>query len=231
MVNARYCIVALLVALLLPTTLLAADKLPEYEGTKPEDLAMLKLPVPATTTVAVLPYWDYKSMQRHIDLATGLSRDMFERHGFGLTSSDAIAQAVKADKDIEPGQAFRRTDALRIGKQLGASWVVYGEVLELETYTKNSFFKGRKKKGKVTIRVSILDVPSETIIYWHKRSDTSGGTGFDYLKRAASIERRACEVCLDRCLSPLFEALPKHEVKPAKPDTEKEDTATGGKDS
>jgi len=207
-----WVVVALqLVCLLCAAMAMAAEEEKQFEGTTLADLVKVKLPQPANTRVAVLPFWDYRSLQRHVDAATDVTMDLFERHGFIVTPKEISAKFVKDDKEIEPGQPLRRADALRIGLALGVNWVVYGEIYDLETYTKTSFFSTRKK-GKVSIKVSVLDVPSGEIIYWHKRSDTSGGTGA-FVKRAATIEYRACQVCLERAFKLLMDALPEHSLK------------------
>jgi len=193
----------------------ATDGVPDigdkFEGTQKADLAKLQLPRPSDVTIAVLPFWDYKSNQRHVDLMTDSVRDELDRHGFKLLSKDAAANAVKADGEIEPGQPFRRADALRMGKALKANWVVYGEIYELETYTKNSIFSS-KKKAKLSHKISVLDVATGEVLYWHKRSDTSGGHGGP-VKRATSTERHAVDISVGRAMYLLTSALPEHPVK------------------
>jgi len=73
-------------------------------------------------------------------------------------------------------------------------------------------------------------VSTGEVFYWHKRSDTSGGTGFANLKKASSVERRAAQVCLDRAFEMLFNALPKHDVKPEQPGKEDEEPSEGAKE-
>lgn len=197
----------------------AEDEDKKFEGTGKTELAGLVLPQPSTVKVAVIPFWDYKSSERHIRISDECCRELLDRHGFILLPQDVIVKAMKADKEVEPGQPLRRSDAIRIGKAVSADWVIYGEIYELRTYIKSSFLSARKK-AQISLKVSIADVPSESLLYWHKRSDTSGGTAFANLKKAEKVERKACDVCLNRAFDVLLTALPKHPVKAEKPEVE-----------
>jgi hypothetical protein len=208
-----WLVFAVAIAMALCTAALAGDD-KDFEGTQKAELAKLTLPQPSTIKVAILPFWDYKSEERHIEEATKYTEELLGVHGFTIVPGDAVAKAVKEDKEIEPGQPFRRSDAVHMGTALGADWVIYGEIYELETYVKTSFFSARKK-GKVSMKIAVVDVASQDVLYWHKRSDTSGGTAFCNFRRASSIEGKACRVCLDRAFEMLLKALPEHEIKPA----------------
>jgi len=215
---------AALIAFVLCTVTAPAEDEEKFEGTQKAELEKLQLPKPSGVKVAVLPFWDFKSEQRHIDDTTSYTQELFGRHGFVLIGKEAVLSAVKADKEIEPGQPFRRSDAARFGQVLGADWVVYGEVYELETYVKTSFFTARKK-AKISLKVTVVNVATGEILYWHKRSDTSGGTGFANLRHASTIEAKACRVCLDRAYKLLLDSLPAHTVKPEedKPEQKEEE--------
>ncbi len=94
--------------------------------------------------------------------------------------------------------------------KVGADWAIYGNILQLDTYVKKSFF-GERKKAQVGIKLTIVAADSGKVLFWRQRFDTSGGHGGP-TKRATSMERTAADVCLTRILTDFFAALPAHEL-------------------
>ncbi len=187
----------------------------DVQGTTKEQLAELELPQPSDVRVALLPFWDYKNLPRHVQDCREVLTQRFGVEGFLLVDPALAAVAVLEDKELEPGESMRRGDAIRLGAALGAQWAVYGSILELETYRKNTFFSSRKK-ARASIKLSVVDVVTGDIIFWRQRSDTSGGTGIFSggvlgTKKATTLERRAVEICFERMLQDFWAALPEHE--------------------
>lgn len=186
----------------------------DVQGTTKEQLAELELAQPSDVRVALLPFWDYKNLQRHVEDCREVLTRRFGAEGFLLVHPALVAAATVQDEELEPGEPMRRGDAIRLGTALGADWAVYGNILELETYRKTSFLSSRKK-AKVSIKLTVVDVVTGNVIFWRQRFDTTGGTGIFSggvlgTKKATSLERRAVDICIERILQDLFAALPEH---------------------
>ena len=187
-----------------------ADDTPE-QGSTPEEIAALKLPAPNTLKVAILPFHDVSGSISHVRMATVANYLLWQREGFQMLPVLAGFKAIEADKDLEPGLPLRRGEAANLGKVLGADWVVYGEVTELRHYVKSGIFKSGKYLI-AGIRISVVDVKSGETIYWHQRSDKTGGTGGSANKHAATLKRRGAVIASMNALKPLFAAFPPHTV-------------------
>lgn len=203
----RWLVVVVL--LLSPPGLSSTAAEEEVQGTTAEELAGLELPSPSNVTVALLPFWDYKNLERHVNDCREVLTRRFSFQGFCVMNPALVTAVVLQDRELEPGEPLRRTDACRLGAALGADWAVYGNILQLEAYWKQSFF-GRRKKAKVSIKLSIVDVATGDILFWRQRFDTSGGTG-GWTKKATSLERTAVDVCIEQLLTELLAVLPPHE--------------------
>ena len=123
-----------------------------------------------------------------------------------------VEKIYKADKQLEPGNAPRKEDAARIGKAAGADLVCYGEVYELESYVKTSFWSARKK-GKGAMKVSIADTATGNVVFWNRRSETAGGGGM-FTQKSTALERRCARVILSRALENYCQGLPPHTHNP-----------------
>ncbi len=181
------------------------------QGTTIDEMAQLQLPAPSDVTVALLPFWDYKNLTRHTEVCRHHLHRYFTREGFALVPPALVTAVVSQDTKLEPGVPMRRDDALRIAAKVGADWAIYGNVLQLETYEKKSFFS-KRKKAQVSIKLTIVSADSGRVLFWRQRFDTSGGHG-GFTKRATSMERTAADVCLTRILTDFFAALPAHELQ------------------
>ena len=181
------------------------------QGTTVDELAQLQFLAPSEVTVALLPFWDYKNLPRHTEVCRHHLHRYFTREGFTVVPPALVSAVVSQDTKLEPGVPMRRDDAVRLAAKVGADWAIYGNVLQLETYEKKSFFSERKK-AIVSIKLTIVAAASGEILFWRQRFDTSGGHG-GATKRATSMERTAADVCLTRILADFFAALPDHEVQ------------------
>lgn len=183
----------------------------QIQGTTKGQLAELELPQPSHVKVVLLPFWDYMSLERHVQDCQKVLEEYFAVEGFPIVDAALVAAAVLQDEQLEPGEPMRKDDAIRLGATLGADWTVYGNILQLETY-----WKVTRKKAKVSVKLTVVDVTSGEVLFWRQRADTSGGTGIFSggllgRKKATSLERRALYVSLKRILEDFFAALPEHE--------------------
>jgi TolB-like protein len=189
------------------------DDKPE-QGSSSEEIAALKarpLPSPRSVKVAILPFHDVSGSLAHVRMATVANQLIWQREGFEMLPLLSGFEALKKDKEIEPGQSLRKADALRLGKELGADWVVYGEVKELRNYTKTGLFKAAKYLI-AGMRITVAEVESGEVLYWHARSDKTGGTGIGTNRKAETLKRRGAIIASVNSLKPFFEALPEHET-------------------
>ena len=210
MQNWRARLLMVIVAVLVSALLVTAWQ-ESVQGTTVDELAQMQLPNPSEVTVALLPFWDYKNITRHTEVCRHHLHRYFTREGFGVVPPALVTAVVSQDTRLEPGLPMRRDDAVRLATRLGADWAIYGNVLQLETYEKKSFFSERKK-AQVGIKLTIVAAATGEILFWRQRFDTSGGHG-GATKRATSMERTAADVCLTRILEDFFGALPDHELQ------------------
>lgn len=102
---------------------------------------------------------------------------------------------------------------MRLGKALDADWAIYGEIKNIDSYEKSSFF-GQKRASGLTVRLSVVDCRTEEIVYWrtlaatHSASKGLGGEKMD------KMNRMAMEVALRHLSDPFFKALPEHTTLP-----------------
>ena len=172
---------------------------------------MRPLPAPNAVKVAILPLWDYASNSEHQRTAAAVLALMFKREGFNLIPVADCFKATEADKQIEPGQAMRKEDAVRIATTLGADWVVYGEIKEITGYKKQSAFKN-SKNVRVGARYAIADVPTKDLLYWKNETVKAGGTGYfnGFQSKGAQLERSGLVAVSTLILKPFFDSLPTH---------------------
>lgn len=217
----------LLTVITAQTTVQAAKPIAPAEdaaqGTTSEELAKLKarpLPAPGTVKVAILPFWDATGKAERQRTAAATLALLFQREGFQVLPVVESFKAAEADKQIEPGQALRKEDAIRIAATQGADWVVYGELKELAIYKKNSFFKS-SKNVRAGARYAIADVASKEILYWKNDQVKAGGTGMKggFQNSWAKLERSGLVALSIVILQPFFEALPPHTTTGKTPDT------------
>jgi TolB-like protein len=191
------------------------------QGSTAAEIAALKarpLPQPATVTVAILPFHDVTGSVSHVRMATVANYLLWQREGFQVIPIADSFKVTEADKDIEPGLPLRRNDAARVGKALGADWVVYGEVKQLEHYEKRGLFK-EAKYLIAGVRIAVVDVRTGDTLYWHARSDKTGGTGAGMNRKADTLKRRGAIIVSMNATKPLFDALPAHAVTGKSPDS------------
>ena len=61
------------------------------QGTTPEELAQLQLPQPTEVSVALLPFWDYKNLPRHVEVCRDHLSRYFSREGFTLVPPGLVS--------------------------------------------------------------------------------------------------------------------------------------------
>ena len=194
------------------TALLAAEDTVTAQGTNLDELRQANLKAPNTQKVAVLPFYDMTGKQRRSDLAAVTAYMILAREGYQMIPLWEVEKAYLADKGMEPGEQPRKEDAVRIGKILGANLVCYGEVNQLESYVKTSYFSTRKK-GKGAMKITLADVKKGDVVFWSRRSETSGGGGV-FVKKSSKLERRVSRVILSRSLELFCQGLPSHSHNP-----------------
>jgi hypothetical protein len=197
-----------------------SDDEPE-QGSSTEEIAALKarpLPQPGTLKVAILPFWDSEGSISHVRMATAANYLLWQREGFQMIPIQEGFKALEADKEVERGMALRRNEAARIGKAAGADWAVYGEVRDLRHYTKKTMFK-EAKYLIAGVRIAVVDVNTGETVYWHQRSDKTGGTGIGTMRKAGPLKRRGVVIASLNALKPLYAAFPAHDVKGNPPDS------------
>lgn len=181
----------------------------QREGTAPETFAATNPPAPSEVKVAVLPFW--AANQRQIEIARGAILLNLQRHRFGIVPATASLvvcaqetdRVVKADAQREPGARIQREDAVRLGRQLNARWVIYGEVEKLECDISH--------RAAIDLRLVILDVASEKILYWVRWQDTGSRSGS---AKRSSNERRIAVQTINLTFDELKGALPPHKMGP-----------------
>lgn len=208
----------------------------EIQGTSAEELEKAALPAPSTIKVAILPLQDLKGLERHTQVATAAVALGFMRCGFqfapALETRDAAGlaaqlhatnQVLAADKKIVPGEPLRVEDAVRLGASLGADWVVYGEVVDLHTYMKTSFFVNQKK-GVANVKIKLVNVATGELIMIRQleESGSGGGASAVVFRRATALERTICNRCVITMYRDLCTALASHEHSPEAEPTEEE---------
>jgi hypothetical protein len=174
----------------------------KFEGTTKEDLAKITLPTPSQTKVAILPFYA-PIKKEHVKYSTEAAFKVFEEQGFVMLPQEEVNSAFENDKKKEEGEPLTKEDALRIGKSVGADWIIYGKVLDLSTYMKQTFWSALKK-AKVSLKISILDAKTQEIFFWRQGSDVvEGGMGV-FVKKGAALEKEAVYVFTKKLLKDLF---------------------------
>jgi len=204
---------------------LAADK--GIVGTTTQELKDWRLRPPSVVKVAVLPFQSAKGIERQTRVAASAIALSLMRCGFdfapGLEARDAqglgtvlcaAEKAVAAEPDIPAWSPLQLADAVRVGRSLGADWVVFGEVLDLHSFTTRTVF-ALVKKGTATIRLQIADVASgELILYRQCQEGVAAGPGLIGSRKGTALERDAAQHCLQRLYADLCTALPTHRHDP-----------------
>ena len=210
-----------------PGPCFAADK--GREDTTAQDLTDRDFRPPSAVKVAVLPFYCGKGIERQTRAATSAIALSLMRCGFefapqletrdlpGLATVLCEAQkAVAVDGNIRPGAALKAEDAVRVGRVLGADWVVFGEILDLHSFTSRTLL-AMVKKGTATIRLEIAEVASGELILDRQRQEkVSAGPGLIGSRKGTALERDAAQHCLQRLYADLCAALPTHRHDPEK---------------
>jgi len=207
-------------SLLIATLLVVLTSLPafafEREGSLPSDLAALNPPPPNDISVAVLPFWSRDEAQRELGRACTLLNLM--RQGFRLAPSGSETvtalvrktdQALRNDSQWDPLATIEPEDAARIGKALGAKWVVYGEVGELQVKSEKRGLLP-KKAGVIDLRLHFIEVATGKTLYWSRIQDTASCGGWS--SSAGAIERRLLTRTVNTIFDDLATALPQHYI-------------------
>ena len=184
------------------------------EGTSVEELSVLQsrpLPLPNETKVAILPFTDSTGSIGNLRMGTVANYLIWEREGFRVMPLTDSFQALKEDKEVEPGLPLRRGDAQRLGKKLNADWVVYGDIRELSHYRKVTAFKNSKYLI-AGVRIAVVDVKSGETLYWHSRVDKTGGKASSGRSSATTLRRRGAIIVSANAIQPFFHVLPPHVV-------------------
>ena len=192
----------------------------EREGSKSEDLAARKPPPPSKVSVVALPF--SASNERQSEQARGCVMMNVLRHSFSLAPSGEksvvgvarrIDRALKETAEKDPGARLKLEEAVRVGKVLGAQWVIYGEVEDLRTEASRSMLRLRKV-GTIEIRLVVADVASGEILYWSRVEDTGSGGGGILKAKASTVERSLLTRTINRIFDDMVTALPEHYVGP-----------------
>jgi len=207
-------------SLLIVTLLVVLTSLPalafEREGSLPSDLAALNPPPPNDISVAVLPFWSRDEAQRELGRACALLNLM--RHGFRLAPSGSETvpalvrktdQALRNDPQWDPLATIEPKDAARIGKALGAEWVIYGEIGELHVKSEKRGLLP-KKAGVIDLRLHVIDTATAEALYWSRIQDTASCGGWS--SSASAIERRLLTRTVNTIFDDLVTAIPKHYI-------------------
>lgn len=204
----------LMVTLLLAAGTARADKKPPPpEGTTDAELKALKLPLPANTKVAILPFGDFGGDDTRKKSATATAFLFFEHEGFVMVPILDSYKAVADDKEIEPSEDLRRTDAARVGKSLGAAWAVYGAVKGVNVASKTSFWTGATKKtSQLSLRLSVVDCESGQLVFWRTLTAKKSAKAIVGGIRPEKRTRIAILVAIRDLLKPFFAVLPPHET-------------------
>ena len=218
----------------------------DISGTTLDELKARSIADPATIKVAILHFYDPKGVDRHVRVATIAVALNLMRCGFQFTpelkreSLDSFSKgdaenlarvlmqdqaAVAADKEVAPDESLRQADAVRIGRAIGADWVVYGEVVEMQAYRGG----GGIKKGAANIKIKIVDLRSGESVLSRQGYDRGSGGGVSsfVVRKSTALERVICQRCVNETLADLCTALPKHPHHPADPPSEEQALAVG----
>ena len=205
----------LIAALLVVLTSLPAVAF-EREGSLPSDLAALNPPQPNDISVAVLPFWSRDKAQNELGRACALLNLM--RHGFRLAPSGSETvpalvrktdQTLRNDPQWDPLATIEPKDATRIGKALGAEWVIYGEIGELHVKSEKRGLLP-KKAGVIDLRLHVIDTATAEALYWSRIQDTASCGGWS--SGASAIERRLLTRTVNTIFDDLVTAIPKHYI-------------------
>lgn len=192
----------------------------DREGSLPDELAAHKPPVPNEISVCVLPSWSRHEGQREMARACTMLNLM--RHGFrlapgGCTSLSQVARktdaALKRDPEWEPLVRLQAEDAARVGKTLGADWVMFGEYGDLHTESEGGGILPRKV-GVIDFRFVLVEVKSGEVLYWSRVKDSEPSGGGLWPAKATSVERRAVTRTINEIFEDIAAALPEHYAGP-----------------
>jgi hypothetical protein len=206
--------------LLLTAVLLSIVCLPapaaEREGTLPVDLAALKPPRPNDVHIAVLPFWARDEGHRELGRACTILNLM--RHGFRFAPAGSARisnmvrktdYAIRNDAEWDPLGRTTPADAARIGRALGARWVIYGEFGELQVQSsRNGLIP--KKEGVIDLRFNLVETETGKTLFWSRVQDTGSCGGWP--TSASAIERRLLTRTINSIFDDMVTAFPEHYV-------------------
>jgi len=175
----------------------------------------------------VLPFYCGKGIERQTRAATSAIALSLMRCGFEFAPqletrdpqslATVLCEAQKAvatDGSIRPGTALKAEDASRVGRVLGADWVIFGEILDVHSFTSQTLL-AMVKKGTATIRLEIAEVASGELILDRQRQEkVAAGPGLIGSRKGTALERDAAQHCLQRLYADLCAALPAHRHDP-----------------
>lgn len=205
--------------------LLALGSLPalggEREGTLPDELAAHKPPAPNDIYVAVLPFWTRNEEQSDVARAAIMLNLM--RHGFRMAPQGcrSLAEvirkadtALRRDPEWDPLARMDEKDAARVGRALGADWVMFGEFGDLRVESKGGGILPTKV-GHADIRFVLVEAKSGKTLYWRRLGDSeeSGGGGA-WPAKASSIERKLVTRAINEVFEDISAAVPEHYAGP-----------------
>jgi len=133
-----------------------------------------KLPKPAAIRVAVLPFYDAASQEELARAVTAEVALLFDRYGFSFASrlerdpsdlAEILAktqQAVRNEKGIGGRRPLSIEDAARIGRKLGANWVVGGEISNLNA---QRTCLGLRRRAMATVEFNVADVTTGKLVF------------------------------------------------------------------
>ena len=213
------------VSLLGMFVLLALGTLPvvggEREGTLPDELAKHNPPAPNEIYVAVLPFWTRTEGQSDVARAAIMLNLM--RHGFRMAPqgcwslSEVLRKsdtALRRDPEWDALARMEAEDAARVGRALGAEWVMFGEFGDLRVESTGGKILPRKV-GHVDIRFVLVEAKSGKTLYWrHIGDDEESGGGGAWPAKASSIERKLVTRAINEVFEDIAAALPEHYAGP-----------------
>jgi hypothetical protein len=188
----------------------------EREGTLASDFAQLRPPEPNKVRVAVLPFWGRDETQRQLGRSCVLLNLL--RHGFLLVPrgcrnlSEVMRKtdrALSEDPKWDSLATVEPAEAARVGKAIGADWVIYGEIGELQVRSEKSGVVP-KKEGVIDLRLTLVDAATGKTLYWSRVQDSGSFGGAIFGSGSSSIERRLLVRTTNSIMDDLASALPEH---------------------
>jgi hypothetical protein len=206
----RTATIAILIALLCPH----AWSAPKEFGTTQEQLASLELPAPHVVKVAVLPFWDYDADGSRQHVITAAVFEWIEHEGFDMVPLSKSVATLQGDRAVDPSVPRDGSVATRIGAELGADWVVFGDIEEYSFETQRQSLLGNQTVLAIRARLSVADCKKGEPLYWKDRKEVFDNLSFDPESKRLRI---AIQGLGRDMLRPIFTVLPKHNTVGAVP--------------